>query len=330
MYKLALLTIVFFLSTFSPDALAQNYRGNDGKVRVSIIKLPYSGARNVTELSPGPSYLAGDSLLKMLANTNVINQPEIRLSAEEEKEYGSWHRLAMANAHLAEMVSESEKDLRLPISFLSNCNGLMGMLGGLQRSGPGKRPLRVGLIWIDAHGDFNTPETTLSGMLGGMPVAISTGLCLDRIRQESGLEIALPTSYVTMVGVRDLDPLEQELVDKHNIEQISVEEIRNRSPRIMQQMNRIAALVDKIYIHIDIDVLDPREVTGHSLAVKNGPTSLELADVLRIMFSHPKVAAFGIASYPYGRDDDGLSEKAVHNLVKGVLAGVQDRPIEEM
>jgi len=60
---------------------------------------------------------------------------------------------------------------------------------------------------MDAHGDFNTPETSLSGMVGGMPVAISTGLCLHHIRNAVGLNPPLPMSYVTMLGVRDLDPL---------------------------------------------------------------------------------------------------------------------------
>ena len=66
--------------------------------------------------------------------------------------------------------------------------------------------MRVGLVFIDAHGDFNTPETTLSGMLGGMPVAIAAGRCLTRMRLKSGLDPALPERHIVLGAVRDTDP----------------------------------------------------------------------------------------------------------------------------
>ena len=70
-------------------------------------------------------------------------------------------------------------------------------------------------------------------------------------------------------------------------------------------------LADVIYIHVDMDVLDPTEVRGHSLTVPQGPTSQELAAAIRKMFAHPKAAAIGIASLPFGlRDKEGISLKA--------------------
>jgi arginase len=184
----------------------------------------------------------------------------------------------------------------------------------------------VGLVYIDAHGDFNTPETTLSGMLGGMPVAISAGLCLRNLRVTSGLEPALPIRYIVLGAVRDTDPLEQELVDRSEVEMISVDDIRKRSEKIHAQMERLSSLVDLIYIHIDMDVLDPREVPGHPLTVPDGPTSEELGSALREMFRYEKAAALGIASTPYGeRDKDGLSLKAAYNLIRGAVEGVKER-----
>ena len=120
-------------------------------------------------------------------------------------------------------------------------------------------------------------------MLGGMPVAVAAGLCLHRIRMESGLDPALPTRYIVMCCVRDLDPLEQELVDRSDIEMITVNDVRTISDNIHTQMVRLSDLTDKIYIHIDMDVLDPREVYGHGLTVPGGPTSEELAAVLTVI-----------------------------------------------
>ena len=300
-------------------------QAREGTMKVAIVTQPYSGSRNTAERSGGPVDVYGDDLAGMLrsAGCEVASPETARLSEAEEPEYGTWHRLGLANGHLAELVSRNRREGAFTVGLLANCNGLMGMLGGLQHSGPTTRPLRVGLVWIDAHGDFNTPETTLSGMLGGMPVAVSTGLCLTRLRQESGLDPALPVSYVVMACVRDTDPLEQELIDRHQVAQLTVEDIRNRSDRLHSEMERLSALTDVIYIHIDMDVLDPAEVQGHSLNVAGGPTSVELAAALTAMFGYEKTAALGIASTPWGEGDpDGLSRAAAHRLIEGAVKGV--------
>ena len=107
---------------------------------------------------------------------------------------------------------------------------------------------------------------------------------------------------------------------------ISVDDIRNLSDNLHRQMRRLSELTDLIYIHIDMDVLDPREVAGHPLTVPDGPTSQELAAALRVMFRYPKSAALGIASTPAGQyDPDGLSPQAAYNLIEGALAGMQSR-----
>ncbi|MCP4901906.1 MAG: hypothetical protein GY906_33495 [bacterium] len=297
-------------------------------VSVSLIQMPYSGARNVAELSPSPEYLASGGIEEVIASLScdVENTEIVSLSAEEEKQYGEWQRLALANAHLGEIVASQIKKGKLPVGLLANCSSLMGMLGGVQHSGPTNRPLRVGLVWIDAHGDFNTPETTLSGMFGGMPVAISAGLCLNRLRTVSGLDPALPPRYITMAGVRDTDPLEQELIDRHQIEMIASSELIEPGDAIKQQMTRLSEITDIIYVHIDMDVLDPREVSGHGLTVPGGPSSQELASALTLMFSYPKAAALGIASTPSDEKDPGfLSRQAAYNLIAGAIKGFQQR-----
>ncbi len=323
-----LVTVVLLLYLPPVVATAQNYVSAEGKLKVALVKMPYSGARNVPELSDVPDYLAEGGIEARLAELNVELKPTstVALTPEERREYGEWHRLGLANGHLAKIVAADRRDGYLPVGLLANCNALMGMLGGLQHSGPSSRPLKVGLVWIDAHGDFNTPETTLSGMLGGMPVAVSAGLALTRLRLESGLDPALPTRYIVMAAVRDTDPLEQELIDRSDIEHITVEDIRTLSENIHYQMERLSRLTDVIYVHIDVDVLDPREVQGHSLNVPDGPTSVELSAALTEMFRYEKVAALGIASTPSGeRDPDGLSREAAYRLIEGALEGVKRR-----
>ena len=305
-----------------------DFRDDSERIRVAPIKMPYSGARNVPELSDNPDYLEAGGLVALLEDSGAVVKPipTISLTREEENDYGTWHRLALANAHLGDVVAQNLKDGYLTVGLLANCNSVIGVLGGLQRSGPTRRPLKDGLVFIDAHGDFNTPETTLSGMLGGMPVAISAGMCRRNLRLTSRLDPALPTRYIVTGAVRDTDPLEQELIDKSDIVNLTVDELRNQSDAIGEQMKRLSTLVDLIYVHIDMDVLDPREVAGHPLTVPNGPTSVELGDALSVMFRFPKVAALGIASTPAGeRDPEELSRKAAYNLIEGALRGVSER-----
>lgn len=317
-------------------AFGQAYKTDDGTVKVFIVK-------NNTE---GPKVLAEGGLVDLLKKNNcaIENIATVQLSPAEQKEYGEWNQDALESKNIAKLISANGKNEFFTIGLLTNCVDLLGMLSGLQHLGPeaeptktdfrslqneglaGRKPLRIGLIYIDAHADFNTPETTLSGMLGGMNVAVASGLCLTRLRLKTGLEPALPTKYIVMAGLRDVDPLEQELLDRTFIEYISVQDIRNVSQNITNQMERLSRLTDLIYVHIDMDVLDPSEVSGHPLTAPEGPTSLELAAALEKMFTFEKAVAIGIASLPFGENDKELrSLKAAYNLIEGAIRGVKSR-----
>lgn len=295
---------------------------------VAVVQMPYTGSRNVDELSDNPSYLHSNGVTDSIQalGFGVVDAGVVRLTADDERSYGEWHRMGLANGHLGDMVAQQFLEGRITVGLLGNCTSVIGMLGGLQRAGPGGDLQDVALVFIDAHGDFNTPETTLSGMLGGMPVATAAGLGLHNLRRTSGLDPALPSHHIVMGGLRDLDPLERELIEGSQIRQISTDDLRHRPDAVRAEMERLSRLADVIYVHIDMDVLDPREVPGHPLTVSNGPTSLELGAALTEMFRFEKVAALGIASTPANeRDPDGLSLKAAYNLVDGALAGVLAR-----
>lgn len=299
-----------------------------GAVKVDVIKQPYGGARNVAEISMNPDYIhaAGlERLIEQWGGELIRPVQDIRLTPEQDKQYGTWNRMALANANMAAVVREGLQDDLLTVGLEANCNVLLGMLAGLKYDSDGN-VRRVGLVFIDAHGDFNVPETTLSGMLGGMPVAVAAGHALHNIRKTSGLTEGLPMSDIVWGGVRDLDPLEADRFREYEVQQFSVDDIRKLSPNLRKQMDTLAANVDAIYVHIDMDVLDPDEVPGHDLRVSNGPTSEELAAAMTLMFTYPKSVALGIASTPAGPlDPTGVSRKAALNLIEGAIRGVQAR-----
>jgi len=310
--------------------------GSKAKLRVAIVK----------NASEGPKTMAEGGLLPLLEKLEceVKRLDTVVLAPEEQKEYGEWNRDALESRRLGQLASDNRLGDGLIIGLLTNCTDLLGMLAGLQHLRPsiegaggderglqregltGLKPLRVGLVYFDAHADFNTPETSLSGMLGGMDVAVAAGMCLTRLRLKTGLDPALPTSYVTFGGLRDVDPLEQELLDRSDCEFLSVEDIRAASDAVDIQMKRLSRLTDVIYIHVDMDVLDPAEVSGHPLTAPEGPTSQELANCIQKMFTWPRAAALGIASIPFGeRDKEGRSLRAAYRLIEAAVQGAESR-----
>jgi arginase len=297
-------------------------------VKVDVIKNPYGGQRNSPELSTNPDYIHAAGLERLIEEWGgELIRPiqDIRLNEEQERQYGEWHRMALANANFADVVREGLQDDLITIGLEANCNDLLGMLAGLKYDADGKAR-RVGLIFIDAHGDFNTPETTLSGMLGGMPVAVAAGHALHNLRKTAGLAEPLPMSDIVWGGVRDLDPLEADRFDEYEAQQFSVQDIRQLSTNLKKQLDDLADRVDAIYVHIDMDVLDAAEVPGHDLAVADGPSSKHLTAAIALMFENPKTVALGIASTPsFNLDPDGVSRQAALNLIEGAIRGAQAR-----
>lgn len=298
------------------------------RVLVDVVKQPYSGARNVPEISMNPDYIHAAGLERLIREWGgelIRPVQDVRLTGEQDRQYGAWNRMALANSNMAEAVRTGRRDADLIVGLEANCNVLLGMLAGLKYDAGG-REQRVGLVFIDAHGDFNVPETTLSGMLGGMPVAVAAGHALHNIRKTSGLTEPLPMDHIVWGGVRDLDPLEADRFEEYDVQQFSVDDIRTLSDGLRRRMDALSGRVDAIYVHIDMDVLDPAEVPGHDLAVSNGPSSRDLAAAMTLMFSNPKSVAIGIASTPAGPlDPEGVSRQAALNLIEGAIKGVGSR-----
>jgi arginase len=303
-------------------ALAQRYTGADGKLRVALSKQPFSP----TGVSKGPDTMAGGGIQKMLADLGAtLRVEQAALTKDEDTEYGGWKRLGMALGHYADIVSKNEKDGYFTVGLLATCPSMPGLVAGLQRSGSTIEPLRIGMLWLDAHPDFNTPETTRSGSLGGMPVAVATGRALQVLRLDARLNPPMSDQHVVMGGVRLTDPLEQRLLDDSRIEQVSVDDLRQSASAVFAQLDRLSRITDKLYIHIDMDVLDPKEVMGHGNKVPNGPSSQQLEALFEQIFRrYEKASAIGFATIP-PTDEGGLSIAALNRMIAGAVRGLSAR-----
>jgi len=289
--------------------------------QIGIVLQPYTARTGVDEISIAPNLLYNEvmPLLKELG-IDPVDKISIDLTDNEKEQYGVWHRLGLADGHLGEAVSELAGKNEFVLGLLGNCNSSLGMLAGLQHAGEGSDLQTVGMIWIDAHGDFNTPETSLSGWLGGMPVAIASGKCLHRIREKAGLNPALKTRNILMMGLRDVDPLEQVLIDESDITSISAQELINHGTVLQSALEQLSKRVDVIYLHIDLDILDASEIPGSFFEVKEGPLASQLIAPIKMIVSNPKVRAMGIASFP---TDEKGREKSLESTMLLIRAGLE-------
>ncbi len=306
----------------SPAAAKRRYTGADGKVRVALSQQPFSPNATV----PGPRTMAEGGIQQQLAALGATVRVEAAaLTADENTEYGGWKRLGMALGHFADIVSKNERDGYFTVGLLATCPSMPGLVSGLQHFGPTPEAIRIGMLWLDAHPDFNTPETTRSGSLGGMPVAVATGRALQRLRLDAKLDPPLSDVNIVMGAVRLTDPLEQHLLDESRIEQLSVDDIRHATPAVFAQLDRLAHQTDKLYVHIDMDVLAEREVMAHQNKVPGGPSSEELAALFEKIFTrYPTASAIGFATIP-SPDEGGVALAAVNRMIMGAVRGVKAR-----
>lgn len=321
-FRLPLVALVLTIPCVAV-AQASRYAGPDGHVRVALSRQPLSP----TGPSRGPTTMAEGGIQQILAGMGaVVRVSEAALTAQQDTEYGGWKRLGMALGNYADIVAQNERDGFFTVGLLATCPSMPGLVAGLQHAGPTGAPLRIGMLWLDAHPDFNTPETTRSGSLGGMPVAVATGRALRRLRLDAHLDPPLRDDDVVMGGVRLTDPLEQQLLDSSLIRQVSVADLVSHREAVFAQLDRLARQTDRLYIHIDMDVLDPREVSGHPNKVPGGPSSEQLASLFEDIFRrYPTASAIGFATIP-PTDPDGVALVALNRMIAAAVRGVMARP----
>jgi arginase len=169
-------------------------------------------------------------------------------------------------AGVAERVSAAVTDGRLPIVLGGDHSIALGTLGGLAAShGPG------GAIWFDAHGDLNTPETSPSGNVHGMPLAAALGVAEDTFASGAWPLPALRPEHVVLIGVRSLDDGERELVHELGVSVHTMTDLDRKGvePAVRESLERVAGAAF-VHISLDMDVVDPDVAPGVGTPVRGG------------------------------------------------------------
>ena len=181
---------------------------------------------------------------------------------------------------IGEQVAMSRACDLFPVVVCGSCAVAgLGVLSGLGGTG-------TGVVWMDAHADLNTPDTTLSGLFDGMALATPLGLCWRAMARDiSGLQ-PVSLGNICLYGAREIDPGERALIDAEAI------------PVVHDAAGAVASLegCERVYLHLDMDVHDPSLLRANIFAAPGGPSPEALRDDLRTMTWQLPVAAFAVTA----------------------------------
>jgi arginase len=217
--------------------------------------------------------------------------------------------VAEGNSLLATQVAGAMADESFPVVLSGGCNACLGVLAGLRSP--------VGIIWFDAHGDMNTPETTPSGFFDGMPLAVATGLCHHELRQRISSTPAVPPAHTLLAGIRELDPGERTNIEESGMLLLRWEEMRGRgiAGALEPHLEVLRSRVGEIYLHIDIDVLDPAHAPGVDYHTPGGLNPDELEESIRLIASRFRLRAAALTAYnPDHEQQDRTLHSGLHLL----------------
>ncbi len=206
--------------------------------------------------------------------------------------------ITILNKQVADFVQTSITKNKLPIAIGGDCHKTFGVMKGLNNCG-----LNPALLWLDAHGDFNTYKTTPFGFVGGMSLAILTG------REEPdllrGLNLnPLPEKRVILYDRRNLDEDEAIQLTKSKI----------RQPENLQELLNECNKEKEIYVHLDADIINPIDAPAMLYKAFGGPRLSELKKFFDAI--KEKVVAISVTMWEPSLDKDKQTEKAVLELIK--------------
>ena len=244
-------------------------------------------------MGAGPTHLVALGLLDRLRETGreVVLRELAPSSDSWVAEIGTAFDL---DRQLASEVAAARLRRAFPLTLAGNCITSVGTVGGL---GAG-----TGVLWFDAHGDFNTPETTVGGFLDGMALATLVGRCWTSLSAGVPGFTSIAEENVVLVGARDLDPAEAELLRASRVQHLPPDA---RVAQIIEAVEAIAKRVRQLYVHVDLDVLDASEGRANGYVGGPGITLAWLLAAIYAASTRCPVAAGAITAYDPSYDQDG-------------------------
>jgi arginase len=204
------------------------------------------------------------------------------------------------------LTAEATAGARRPLLLSGDCLTAVGILAGLQRRHPD-----VAIVWLDAHGDFNTPQISTSGYLAGMSLAMLTGRSPDPFCEPLRLR-PVPEDAVVLVDARDLDPAERDALDTSHVVRVPAD-----PPAVRTALARLAA--PAVYLHLDLDIIDGDELPGLRFPTAAGPSLAQIEECLATILTtvEPTAACIACAWSP-----QALGDPATRHVIQRIAAAL--------
>jgi arginase len=282
---------------------------------IRLLVAPYEGGALRMGVGRGPERLLEEGAEEALAAHGAkVSRETIELREHRRDESGASE--AGAGFELIQLVASRVRqaigDGAFPVLLSGSCFSGVGVVSGLGESSPG-------VVWFDAHGDFNTPESTIDGYLDGMGMAILTGSAWANLVKETGA-MTIPESAAVLAGARDFDPLEQRRLESSAVRHLPPSEIAadDAVARTAKELNPRAT---GLYLHLDLDVLDSEEAKVNIYSAPKGLSADQLVAQVRSLLDTCPVRAVSLTAY----DPEVDAERRVPPIALRLLEAVAER-----
>lgn len=296
---------------------------------VTLVQVPYDSGHRGERMGRGPLHLLEHGLDGNLETAgHSVRRVEAVLPEGFHHEVGA---AAVLYRQVRDEVTEARAAGRFPVVLAGNCNA--AALGTVAALSSKAGAASTAVVWLDAHGDFNTPETSPSGFFDGMALSVLTGGSWKAFAASLPGFAEVAEDRVLLVGARDLDPAERDLLAASEVVQLPAEALRGGeggrgdpvAAALAPHLDRLAAKADRAYLHIDLDVLDPEEVRANSYAAAGGLRLAEALDLVEAVAAKLPLAAGALTSFDPTADPTGRATDAAERLVLAT-AGATGRP----
>ena len=263
-----------------------------------VIVVPYDAGHRGLRMGAGPEYLLDNGLRRVLRKGGrELNLTVIRPEKDPPAEIATAFEL---DGLVSEAVSTALAAGELPLVLSGNCNTSVGTIAGAGGEG-------LGVVWFDGHADFSTPETTKSGFSDNMGLSIAVGHCWKAMAEDVPGFSPVAEENVVLAGVRDIEPAERDRLDASDVAVIDADHTEKDGLRVLTSaLDKLKSRVGRVYVHLDLDVLDPGQVgRANQYAPDGGFDTETLGTAIGMVHERFAVAACGIASFDPAFDTGG-------------------------
>jgi arginase len=255
-----------------------------GKVTVIGAALDLGAGRRGVDMGPSAIRYAGLDARVAALGYEYVDRGNVGTAVAEATSVGDEHarflpQIKETCRHIAELVADAGRDGSIPIVLGGDHSVALGTLGGLREAhGPG------GAVWIDAHGDLNSPETSPSGNVHGMVLAAALGLAGERFQGDGWGLPALAPGRVALIGVRSLDDGERNLLKQLDARIFTMSDVdRLGVERAVRDALAHVSGAGFVHVSLDMDALDPDVAPGVGTPVRGGLSYREAHLVMELV-----------------------------------------------